>query len=149
MDAISKVRNHYLLVRFPFAKQFIKFSFVGVVVTTIDFTTYILLTRLFEWWGEHYLYANGVAFITAVTFSFFANKFWTFRNDHPSYKKQYAQFFIISTISLTGSQMVLYLLVTVANFNDIIAKLFAIAVVVMWNFTAYKFIVFKKENLTE
>ena len=147
MKLIDWARNHYLFIRYPFAKQFVKYSFVGVVVTSIDFSLYILLTRLFMWWREHFLYANCVAFMTAVTVSFFANKHWTFRHKHGSYKKQYAQFFAISAVGLFGNQTILFLLVRMAGIHDIVAKAIAVGVVVMWNFTAYKFIVFKKTPL--
>ena len=141
-----RTRELHFFVRYPFAKQFIKFTFVGFFVTFIDFTIYFTLTRLFYWWEEHFLYANGVAFITALSVSFFINKLWTFRNDHPSYKKQYTKFFISNVVALTISQSVLYLLVSVIELSDIIAKPTAVSMTVLFNFVSYKFWIFKRRS---
>lgn len=140
---IERTREHSLLLRFPFAKQFIKFSMVGFFVTFIDFLIYFTLTRLFVWWGEHFLFANGVAFLTALSVSFYINKFWTFRNDHPSHHTQYTKFFFSNVVALAISQGILYYLVSVVELSDIIAKPAVVAVVVLFNFTSYKFWVFK------
>jgi putative flippase GtrA len=142
MKLFSFIRDHMLIQRYPTVKQLVKFGFVGSFVTVIDFSIYFTLTRLFVWWGEHFLIANGVAFLTALTTSFFLNKFWTFRNDHKAYRKQSAKFFLSNLIALGGTQGILYILVGLLEWSDIIAKPLAVGVIVFWNFLSYKYWVF-------
>lgn len=146
MSIFDKIRNHSLVHRYPTVKQVIKFGFVGSFVTSLDFVIYFSLTRLFDWWGEHFLVANGVSFLIALSTSFFLNKLWTFRNDHRAYRKQSIKFFISNLIALTGTQSILYLLVTVVGITDVIAKPFAVSVVVFWNFFSYKYWVFPDKS---
>jgi len=142
MHLIKSVREHRIIKEYPVSKQFIKFVFVGSFVTAVDFTIYFSLTRLFYWWEEHFLYANGIAFATALTISFFANKLWTFRNDHKSYTRQSVKFLLSNIIALFITQSILYLLVKVLGITDIISKPTAVVIVILWNFTSYKFWVF-------
>ena len=144
---ILKISEHYIFTRYPSTKQFVKFSFVGVFVTLIDFSIYFTLTRLFLWWEEHFLYANGAAFLTALSVSFFVNKLWAFRNNHKSYRKQYTKFFISNLVALLISQLILYYLVSILSIGDIFAKPIAVAIIVLFNFFSYKFWVFKHKDL--
>ena len=146
MSILDLIHNYRIFRKYPSSRQFVKFSFVGSFVTTVDFTIYFSLTRLFTWWGEHFLYANALAFITALSISFFANKLWTFKNDHKSYTKKYIKFFISNLIALSGTQGILYILVALLEITDVIAKPAAVGAVLLWNFTIYKFWVFPQKK---
>ena len=54
-------------------KQFMRFGVVGVANSLLDFSVFFLLHRTLEF---GYVSANGGAWLLAVSFSFFGNKFW-------------------------------------------------------------------------
>lgn len=144
------IRFNFILLekiwqRFPTLKQFIKYSFVGVLNTITDFFIYFLLTRLIYWFNENYLVANAISFTCAVTQSFFINKNWTFQNkgDH-NFHFQYLKFFLANAFTLLVNQLILYALVDWLNIFDLYAKILLIISSVILNFTIVKFWVFKK-----
>lgn len=120
-------------LRLTIIRQFAKFSIVGVVNTVTSFTVYVLMIQQA---GLDPLLANVIAFIVAVTASFFLNKAWTFRDHGKVYVRQYTTFFVISGIGLGISTVILFILYTVLHIHYITSFLIAAAVVVFWNFTA-------------
>ena len=124
-------------------KQFIKFSVVGLSNTILDFSIYIILTREFY---IHFLVANAIAFIVAVSWSYLANKWWTFRDKSTSTKSQYSKFIVISLIGLGINEGILSLLVIYVGLWDLLAKLGAVVIVVFWNFWANRTWTFKERE---
>jgi len=143
-DSFELIRNNAIFSRFPTTKQMVKFVFVGSAVTALDFTIYIALTRGFLWWEKHFLLANAVSFIVAVSVSFFGNKTWTFRDREGLYIEQYPKFFAVNLVGITVNQSVLFALTSYLSFYDLFAKIAATAIVVCWNFSMYKFWIFKR-----
>lgn len=133
-----------LLKRFGI-RQFIKFGIVGGMNTAIDYSIYYFLTRSFDYFQEHFLIANLMSFIIAVTNSFLWNKYWTFRDKGKKYHIQFPKFFMVNIIALTISQITLYLLVKELGMNDLISKAVAIVIALFWNFFMNKYWVFKKK----
>lgn len=56
-------------------EQFLRYSLIGVANTAIHASIMTVCIRHFR---SSIAVANSAAFITAVTFSYFANAFWTF-----------------------------------------------------------------------
>lgn len=146
-----------ILNRFPIIKQVIKFFVVGVMNTGIDLA--VLNTLMFAFQkteGVFYSVFKALSFFTAVVFSYYINKNWTFRDSSTdSSNKKFAQFITISIISAfinvgTASLVVTFIKPSVGlDFisNQLwgnIGALCGTAIGLIWNFTGYKFIVFKK-----
>jgi len=55
--------------------QFIRYLLIGVLNTAIHGGVMAILVKR---WGMRLALANATAFLCAVTFSFFANAYWTF-----------------------------------------------------------------------
>lgn len=123
-------------------KHFIKFSIVGFFSTLIDMSFYLFFERILS---IYYLYAAGLSFIIAATFSFYINRFWTFRIDHGNKTNQYFKFLLVATGGLVLTEFILYILVDKYEFYDVLAKAIAIIVVVNWNFILQKYWAFKKD----
>lgn len=79
-------------------RQFTGFSLIGVVNTLIHL---ILVTGLVELLSVHPLPANGLAFISANVFSFWANSRWSFRVAVTS--QRYMRFLTVSLLGLAIS----------------------------------------------
>src|SRR3990167_5405203 len=105
----GEARYHYVFAKYPAAKQFVKFVMVGLVNTAIDFFIYFSLTRGIDFFNQHLLSANIIAFSIAATNSFYWNKKWTFRDQGKNYHIQYSKFLIVSTGGLIIAQMIFIL----------------------------------------
>jgi len=133
-----------VFAKYPSTKQFTKFVIVGLVNTAIDFFIYFSLTRGTDFFEQHLLSANIIAFSIAATNSFFWNKKWTFRDQGKNYHIQYSKFLIVSIGGLILSQGIFVLGVHYLKISDIITKLAAVAIVTFWNFALNKWWTFKK-----
>ena len=126
-------------------RQFVKFSIVGSFNTIIDFTVYLGLTRIF---GLYFLVANIVSGLVAMTFSFFVNKHYTFRNGSNQIVRQYTKFAVINIIGFGLNNTLVFTFVEVVHLYDVYAKISAIAIVLFWNFFAQKYWAFATHNST-
>src|SRR3989339_1969495 len=120
-------------------QQFIRYAIVGAVNTGLDFGMYIGLTRGFTFWREHYLLANALVFAVVVTWSFFWNKHWTFKNSEPKHKTQYAKFVLATLGGIAITEGVLFVGVDWLGMDGILSKVIAGPLVIAWNFSAYRF----------
>lgn len=103
----------------------------------IDFSiTFLLKEKL----RIHRYIANSAGFSAAATSNYFLNRVWTFNSTNPRVLVEFGTFFIISLIGLGINNLVLYILEKKMNFY--LAKLFAIGVTMIWNFSANYFITF-------
>lgn len=118
--------------------QFVRYCIIGVVNTALDFGIYTGLTRGFEFWKEHYLVTNAISFMIVVTWSFFWNKYWTFKNREHKYAAQYMKFVMATLIGISISESILYAGVEFFSLHDVLAKAIAAPLVVAWNFSAYR-----------
>lgn len=132
--SILPSRHHAL------AEQFIKFCLVGFSNLVIDFSVYFFATRVFH---LYFVLANVCSFAVAISWSFWLNKRWTFRNDNRDYR-QYLKFFIINVSGMLWQTTLLYLLVTVWRWHDLLAKGLAVVIVTFWNFSLSRWWAFRQ-----
>jgi len=121
--------------------QLVRFCVVGVFNTIIDYGVYLFFSRSV---GLFFLYANILAILAAMTFSFFVNKYWTFSNFENKIKSQYAKFFLIGVVYFILYNSIFYFSVNNFKIYDLWAKVIAIAIGLSWNFIANKYWTFKK-----
>lgn len=126
--------------------QFVKFGVIGVVNTFIDFAIYYLLTR-FTGLRESIYIANVISFTIAVTFSYFANRTWTFSMAKKAGMGEAVKFYSTAITGFLINISILFIGVHVFGFFDLFAKLIATIIVIMWNFFVNKFWVFKTKQL--
>lgn len=129
-------------------KRFVKFAIVGAAGSVTDFAVLNVLIQLA---GLSLALANTFSFIAAVMQNFTLNRLWSFpesRERHAS--GQLAQFAMVSLVGYGLNQLVFlslhhfwepywmnYLGTDTGHFASYnVAKLFAIGVVLFWNFTA-------------
>jgi len=121
--------------------QFIKFSFVGLFNTLLDFFIYYSLSR---WLGINFLIANAVAFICAATASYFLNRNITFKVKTVASIKEFGYYVLLGAITLIIVETFMYFGVDVYKFNDLLTKFLATLISVLLNFTFSKWVVFRK-----
>lgn len=123
-----------------------RYFVVGVSNIFIDFVIYIVFTRGWDFWRQHYLLANCISFIVVVTWSFFWNKFWTFKERSGRYHTQYAKFIIITIVGLGIYQSILAIGVEYFHQLDLIVKLMAIPAMALWNYGMHKLWTFRSSS---
>ncbi|MEA1909726.1 MAG: GtrA family protein [Patescibacteria group bacterium] len=132
--------------------KILKFSIVGGVNTLIDFGLYNLLFSMFGWW---YIFAHMVSFATAVTNSYFLNKYWTWQDRGKVSILQFSQFFVISLAGLVLSIVIIYLGVGFLNtyygywgefWRYNVPKVISVMLVWVWNYLAYEYFIFGKSK---
>lgn len=124
---------------FELARYFI----VGASNILIDFVIYVAFTRGWDFWREHYLWANCISFLAVVTWSFFWNKFWTFKERSDTYHMQYVKFILVTVVGLAIYQSTLAIGVEYFRQLDLIAKLIATPAMALWNYCMHKFWTFR------
>ncbi len=139
---MNKVRNPQvkLLLENNFIKQILRFVITGALSAGLEFLTLIILV-------EHYqiniLSANVVAFIVANVLNYALSRSWVFEKGRHSTSKEFIAFVIVATIGLGLNQLIMWIMVDYMAVYYQIAKIFAIGVVVIWNFVAKKKLVFQ------
>src|SRR5512133_1494617 len=118
--------------------RFFKFGVVGMSGMVIDFSITFLLKEKLK---IHRYVASSTGFITAATSNWFLNRLWTFQSNNPRIVVEYGTFVIISLAGLAINNAFLYLFEKKMRFY--VAKLFAIAVTMLWNFLANYYITFR------
>jgi glycosyltransferase AglD len=135
--------------------QFSKFVVVGLVNTAIDFgvlNLLVFLTGIETGIGIAVL--NSIAFAAAVTNSYFMNKHWTFGVKGEAAKTtEVSKFLLISLIGLGINSGIVYGVTNFVTppFVEIgpvswinLSKVIATGLSLIWNFSGYKFLVFKR-----
>lgn len=113
--------------------KFIKFGIVGLSGVVVDFAfTYICK----EWIKIPKYIANAIGFTIAAISNYIFNRIWTFHSHNPEITIEFIKFFVISLIGLAINTIILWILVSKFNRRFYISKLFAIGVVMIWNFIA-------------
>ena len=93
--------------------------------------------------------ANALVFVTVVTWSFFWNKHWTFKNREQKHKIQYAKFVLATLGGIAISEGILFVGVDILGIHDILSKVIAGPLVMIWNFSAYRFWAFKTVRVVQ
>ena len=113
--------------------KFIKFAVVGFSGLFVDFgTTFICKEKIKI---PKYV-SNAIGFTFAASTNYFLNRWWTFQSQNPEVAVEYINFLVISLIGLGINTLILWILVSKFKKNFYLSKLFAIAVVTLWNFIA-------------
>ena len=116
--------------------QFMKFGVVGVIAFVIDYGLLILLTEAF---GINYLISATISFIASVVFNYVASMRYVFTHKEGMSKtREFIIFVVLSVIGLGINNGLMYLGTSILGIPYFITKIFATAVVMVWNFITRK-----------
>ncbi|WP_165051314.1 MULTISPECIES: GtrA family protein [unclassified Adlercreutzia] len=116
--------------------QIMKFGVVGVIAFVIDYGLMVALTELF---GVNYLVSATVSFIVSVTFNYFASMRYVFTHKEGlSRRREFVIFVVLSVIGLLINDALMWLGTGLLGISYLITKIFATAVVMVWNFVTRK-----------
>ena len=119
-------------------KQILKFGVVGGTAFVIDYGLFALLTYL----GMHYLLAQVFSFSISLAFNYWASIKWVF-NAKTQTPKEITIFVVLSIIGLGINDILLFIGVDKLKFHELLVKLVATFIVMVYNFITRKLIIEK------
>jgi putative flippase GtrA len=118
------------------------YLFFGGLTTLVNIVVYFVFREVIV---LHYMIANAIAWAASVLFAFFTNKAWVFEAKSETKKESWLAFwkFIFFRVLSLGIDMAcMYLLISILNSGDFVAKLVTQIVVVLANYFFSKFLIF-------
>lgn len=117
-------------------EQIMKFGVVGVIAFVIDFGVMVFLTEVF---GIDPVISATVSFIISVIFNYAASMRYVFSHrEGMSRTREFVIFVMLSAIGLGINDMLIWAGTDLASFDYRLVKIFATAVVMVWNFVTRK-----------
>ena len=119
-----------------FFTQLAKFVIVGFANTAIDWALYFVL---YYYLNLDPLIANIFSFSASTIFSYFASVLWVFDTTSKKTRRRlFTEFVILNLIALGITELLLYLFIYQLNLNDMLAKVIATAIVMIFNYVTRK-----------
>lgn len=116
--------------------QFAKFGVVGVIAFVIDYGLMVLLTELFS---VNYLISATISFTVSVIFNYVASMRYVFTHKEGlSRRREFIIFVVLSVIGLLINDALMWVGVDLFGISYLLVKIFATAVVMVWNFVTRK-----------
>ena len=116
--------------------QFAKFGVVGVIAFVIDYGLMVLLTELFN---VNYLISATISFTASVVFNYAASMRYVFTHKEGlSRRREFIIFVVLSVIGLLVNDALMWAGVDLFGISYLLVKIFATAVVMVWNFVTRK-----------
>lgn len=128
-----------ILKKLRFNIEFIKFSIIGSMNTSIDYLIFLILVYYFNF---DLVVSNVISYSIAVINSYFFNIFWTFKTKN-SFKNFY-KFIIVNTLGLISSSIMIILLED--YLEAFYSKIIAIFVTVLVNYFGIKIFIVNKQG---
>ena len=117
-------------------EQIMKFGVVGVIAFVIDFGVMVFLTEVFS---IDPVISATVSFIISVIFNYAASMRYVFSHrEGMSRTREFIIFVVLSVIGLGINDLLIWAGTDLASFDYRLVKIFATAVVMVWNFVTRK-----------
>ena len=117
-------------------EQIMKFGVVGVIAFVIDFGVMVFLTEVFV---IDPVISATVSFIISVAFNYAASMRYVFSHrEGMSRTREFSIFVVLSAIGLGINDLLIWAGTDLASFDYRLVKIFATAVVMVWNFVTRK-----------
>ncbi|MEI6499362.1 MAG: GtrA family protein [bacterium] len=135
------------IVKTVFEREIIRYGFVGLISTILDFAflniTYILLGNI----DNHLWLATASGFLIGTINGYIMNSRWTFQYETKGTEaKKFTKFAIIGLVGFALTELIVLGLAHLLDVDKNIAKLIAVVIVFFWNYFANKHWTFKKHT---
>ncbi|MFL0252940.1 GtrA family protein [Clostridium neuense] len=124
----------------------ISYLIFGGFTTLINLVSYWFFTYILKF---NYMISSVFAWVFAVIFAFITNKLFVFKSynkDLNTVLKETVSFFTFRILSLFIDLGTMFLCVQVIKMHSLLAKVLANIIVIVFNYFASKFVIFKKDN---
>lgn len=129
-------------------EEIINYIIVGGLTTVVSLGTYYLcvFTFLNPDVAVELQIANIISWICCVTFAYFTNRIFVFKSKNEKKLKEAFNFYTSRIATLLMDMGIMFLLVTLAGFNDKIIKILVQVIVTIANYVISKLFVFRKRK---
>lgn len=133
------------LWRFMTTPEMLLYILFGVFTTLINFAVFAGCDYGLHWpWQV----SNVCAWILAVIFAFITNKLYVFKSknlDADVVWREFISFIAARLFSLGVDFLCMWLMITIASWNELLAKIADNVIVIIINYGLSKFIIFNKK----
>lgn len=140
-NTIKKIKEYYI-----FNKEVILYLFFGVCTTAINVICYELLYDILK---QKNIDSTIIAWIAAVIFAFITNKLYVFESRKTSLSQSVKEAFsFFGCRALTGvlDVLIMFITVDVLKWNGLVWKTISNIIVIIINYAASKFFIFKNRE---
>lgn len=127
--------------------QFLRYLITGGLAFVVDFSLFAFCLYVFDW---HYLFANFVGLVAGLVLNYTMSILWVFTACHRTFeKRKIAEFTLFVLVGFAGvgiNQLLMFLMVDGLGLNEMVSKMVAAVLVLVWNFGARKLMLFKKKK---
>ena len=121
--------------------QMFRYIFVGGAAFVIDFLSLFILTNYF---GIYYLISAAIAFTLGLIANYILSISWVFnkrtlKNRH----FEFGMFAVIGIVGLGFNEIFIWFFTQDLQTNYLVSKIYAAIIILLWNFFARKYILFK------
>lgn len=124
-----------------------RYLFTGGLAFVVDFGLFALCLYAFKW---HYLVANLVGLLAGLVLNYALSVGWVFTAcERKLEKKKTAEFAVFAAVGFIGvglNELLMLLMVDVFEWLEMLSKMIAAGVVLMWNFGGRKLILFREKK---
>ncbi|KAA9014537.1 GtrA family protein [Niallia endozanthoxylica] len=123
--------------------EIINYLIFGVLTTAVNIISFWVINRLIE---MDYRMATSIAWVLSVLFAFVTNKLYVFnskKSNFSSVMREFMSFLFFRLLSYLLDLFTMILLVEIFLVDSLLAKIVANVFVVIFNYFASKFIIFK------
>ena len=139
---MEKIKEMYLKY-----KEIISYLIFGVLTTVVSLGVYYICVYTFLN-PENVVQlqiANIISWVAGVAFAYVTNRKFVFESKEENKLKEAGKFVTSRITTLLMDMAIMFIGVTLCNFNDKIIKLISQVVVIVMNYLLSKIIVFKKK----
>lgn len=117
-------------------KQMGKFGVVGVIAFCVDYGVMVALKELA---GLDPVLAAGISFVVSLIVNYLLSMHFVFeRREDISRQREFVMFVVLSAVGLVINEICMWLGATALGIDYRLVKIFATAVVMVWNFCSRK-----------
>ena len=144
-DKIKAIRGRF--PRKSLLGQFLRYLVTGGLAFVVDFGLFALCLYVFDW---HYLLANLVGLVAGLVLNYTMSIVWVFTAcERALEKRKVMEFSLFALVGIAGvgiNQLLMLLMVGVFDWNEMVSKMVAAVLVLMWNFGARKLMLFRERK---
>ena len=124
--------------------QIMKFGVVGAIAFVIDFGVMVFLTEAF---GLDPVISATISFTVSVIFNYLASMRYVFRHrEGMSRRREFVIFIVLSVLGLIINDALMWVGTDALTLDYRLVKIFATAVVMVWNFVTRKIFLEEHED---
>lgn len=147
VETIVKEIKTHIPARQTLTGQFVRYLVTGGLAFVVDFLLFAFFLYKLEW---YYLFANFIGLLAGLVLNYIMSVVWVFSECKRDFEeKKTVEFGVFAVIGFLGvglNQLLMYLMVDGAHMNEMLSKMIAAVLVLLWNFGARKIMLFSERK---